>query len=169
MPLTLSKRRYQELVDPVVLDKLIVGFKHNDIHIPRWDVFDNMETEKTNEDYIKELIKKLEFIRKRCKNGKVAVQYDFKIPEFGRVYEQKSYASIGQLAREVRATLGYAKYVDVDINNCHPVLLVLKKYMTEKGKIIPRRTTGVCAKHQRELTNAIKRARVMALLPYKNN
>lgn len=124
MPLTLSKRRYQELVDPVVLDKLITGFKHNDIHIPRWDVFDNMETEKTNEDYIKELIKKLEFIRKRCKNGKVAVQYDFKIPEFGRVYEQKSYASIGQLAREVRATLGYAKYVDVDINNCHPVLLV---------------------------------------------
>ena len=45
----------------------------------------------------------------------------------------------------------------------------LRKYMTEKGKIIPRRTTGVCAKHQRELTNAIKRARVMALLPYKNN
>jgi len=45
----------------------------------------------------------------------------------------------------------------------------LKKYMTEKGKIIPRRTTGVCAKHQRELTNAIKKARVMALLPYKNN
>lgn len=43
----------------------------------------------------------------------------------------------------------------------------LRKYMTEKGKIIPRRTTGVCAKHQRELTNAIKRARVMALLPYR--
>jgi small subunit ribosomal protein S18 len=44
----------------------------------------------------------------------------------------------------------------------------LRRYMTEKGKIIPRRTTGVCAKHQRELQNAIKRARVMALLPYKN-
>ena len=43
----------------------------------------------------------------------------------------------------------------------------LRKYMTEKGKIIPRRTTGVCAKHQRELANAIKRARVMALLPYR--
>ena len=43
----------------------------------------------------------------------------------------------------------------------------LKRYITEKGKIIPRRTTGVCACHQRELTNAIKRARVMALLPYK--
>ena len=42
----------------------------------------------------------------------------------------------------------------------------LRKYMTEKGKIIPRRTTGVCAKHQRELTTAIKRARQVALLPY---
>ena len=42
----------------------------------------------------------------------------------------------------------------------------LRKYMTEKGKIIPRRTTGVCARHQRELTAAIKRARTMALLPY---
>ncbi len=45
----------------------------------------------------------------------------------------------------------------------------LRKYMTEKGKIVPRRTTGLCAKHQRELTQAIKRARVMALLPYKND
>ena len=45
----------------------------------------------------------------------------------------------------------------------------LKRYMTEKGKIVPRRASGVCAKHQRELAAAIKRARVMALLPYKND
>ena len=45
----------------------------------------------------------------------------------------------------------------------------LKRYMTEKGKIVPSRISGLCAKHQRELTNAIKRARVMALLPYKND
>ena len=43
----------------------------------------------------------------------------------------------------------------------------LKRYITEKGKILPRRQTGVCAKHQRELTVAIKRARNMALLPFK--
>ena len=43
----------------------------------------------------------------------------------------------------------------------------IKKYMTEKGKILPRRQTGVCAYHQRELAEAIKRARVMALLPFK--
>jgi len=42
-----------------------------------------------------------------------------------------------------------------------------KRYVTEKGKILPRRQTGTCAKHQRELANAIKRARYMALLPYK--
>ena len=42
----------------------------------------------------------------------------------------------------------------------------LKKYITEKGKIVPRRMSGVCAKHQRELAVAIKRARDMALLPY---
>ena len=42
----------------------------------------------------------------------------------------------------------------------------LKKYITEKGKILPRRQTGTCAKHQRELATAIKRARFMALIPY---
>ena len=42
----------------------------------------------------------------------------------------------------------------------------LRKYTSERGKIIPRRVTGNCAKHQRLLTEAIKRARFMALLPY---
>lgn len=43
----------------------------------------------------------------------------------------------------------------------------LRRYITENGKILPRRQTGVCAIHQRELANAIKRARLMALLPFK--
>ena len=42
----------------------------------------------------------------------------------------------------------------------------LRKYITEKGKIIPKRMSGVCAKHQRMLAQAIKRARYMGLLPY---
>jgi small subunit ribosomal protein S18 len=45
----------------------------------------------------------------------------------------------------------------------------LKKFVTEKGKIIPRRITGTCAKHQRILAEAIKRARFMAFLPYKGD
>lgn len=42
----------------------------------------------------------------------------------------------------------------------------LKKYITERGKILPRRISGNCANHQRELTVAIKRARAVALLPF---
>ncbi len=44
--------------------------------------------------------------------------------------------------------------------------VTLKKYVSESGKILPKRMTGTCAKHQRELTTAIKRARQLALLPY---
>ena len=42
----------------------------------------------------------------------------------------------------------------------------LRKYLSERSKILPRRTTGTCAYHQRMLTEAIKRSRQMALLPY---
>lgn len=42
----------------------------------------------------------------------------------------------------------------------------LRRFITERGKILPRRMTGTCAQHQRMLSMAIKRARIMALLPY---
>ena len=42
----------------------------------------------------------------------------------------------------------------------------LKRYVSERGKILPRRVTGTCAKHQRALTVAIKRSRHIALMPY---
>ncbi|MBR4949698.1 MAG: 30S ribosomal protein S18 [Clostridia bacterium] len=45
----------------------------------------------------------------------------------------------------------------------------LRKFISERAKILPRRVTGTCAKHQRELTTAIKRARVIALLPFSND
>ncbi|MCE5249282.1 30S ribosomal protein S18 [bacterium] len=41
-----------------------------------------------------------------------------------------------------------------------------RAYITERGKIIPRRMTGTCAKHQRKINTAIKRARYMAILPF---
>ncbi len=49
-------------------------------------------------------------------------------------------------------------YKDVDI---------IKKYINENGKILPRRITGACARHQRYIANQIKRARFMALVPFK--
>lgn len=50
-------------------------------------------------------------------------------------------------------------YKDVDL---------LRKFVTERGKILPRRISGLTAKQQRDLTVAIKRARMLALLPYVN-
>lgn len=50
-------------------------------------------------------------------------------------------------------------YKDVDL---------LRRFITERGKILPRRVTGLTAKQQRHLTVAIKRARLMALLPFMN-
>lgn len=51
---------------------------------------------------------------------------------------------------------------DIDYKNID----ILKKYTQERGKISPRRITGTCAFHQRKLSAAIKRARLLALLPY---
>ena len=50
-------------------------------------------------------------------------------------------------------------YKDVDL---------LKRFITERGKILPRRLTGLTARQQRDLTNAVKRARIVALLPFVN-
>ena len=47
--------------------------------------------------------------------------------------------------------------------------LKLRRYISERAKILPRRVTGTCARHQRALTTAIKRARYLALLPYTND
>ncbi|MGE5553784.1 MAG: 30S ribosomal protein S18 [Betaproteobacteria bacterium] len=54
------------------------------------------------------------------------------------------------------------KIADVDFKDTSR----LRRYMTERGKILPRRISGNCAKHQRQMTVAIKRARQVALLPY---
>lgn len=54
------------------------------------------------------------------------------------------------------------KVTDIDYKD----LMKIRKFLSEKGKILPRRISGCCAKHQRQLTVAIKRARHIALLPY---
>ncbi len=51
----------------------------------------------------------------------------------------------------------YVDYKDVNL---------LKKYISDRGKILGRARPGICAKHQRQITKSIKRARIMALLPF---
>ena len=59
-----------------------------------------------------------------------------------------------QFCAEKNATIDYK---DTDL---------LRKFFTERGKLLPRRVTGTCAIHQRDITTAVKRARIVALLPY---
>ena len=49
----------------------------------------------------------------------------------------------------------------------HKDVDTLRKFISERGKILPRRATGTCAKHQRKVTQAVNRARNVALLPYQ--
>ena len=57
------------------------------------------------------------------------------------------------------------KNLELDYKNAEQ----LKKFINDKGKILPRRATGACAKHQRAITLAVKRARHIAILPYAQN
>ena len=57
------------------------------------------------------------------------------------------------------------KVHDIDYKD----LMKIRKLLSEKGKILPRRVSGTCAKHQRQLTISIKRARHIALLPYSTD
>ncbi len=57
------------------------------------------------------------------------------------------------------------KVVDIDYKD----IAKIRKYVSERGKILPRRISGNCAKHQRQLTIAVKRARHIALLPFTSD
>lgn len=54
------------------------------------------------------------------------------------------------------------KKIKIDYKNAK----LLQPFLTERGRIVPRRLTGNCAKHQREVTTAIKRARILAFIPF---
>jgi len=58
----------------------------------------------------------------------------------------------------------FCKHPDIPVN--YKDAKALRPFLTDKGKIMPRRVTGNCAKHQRTVQNAIKRARNMAIIPY---
>ena len=67
---------------------------------------------------------------------------------------RKGHRKVGQFCVD---KIDYIDYKDV---------ARLRRYMSERAKILPRRVTGTCAQHQRELTTAIKRARQVALVPF---
>jgi len=75
--------------------------------------------------------------------------------------EAKSTMKVRRAKKKICAFCMY-KVTEIDYKD----VAKLRKYISERGKILPRRISGNCAKHQRQLTTAIKRARHIALLPY---
>jgi small subunit ribosomal protein S18 len=82
----------------------------------------------------------------------------------GRDYDRSEGRGPMRMRRAKRKVCAFCvdKITDIDYKD----LVKLKKFLSERGKILPRRTSGNCAKHQRQLTSAIKRARHIALLPF---
>jgi len=79
--------------------------------------------------------------------------------------QKKADASSGAKFKRVRrkvCAFCVDKVEEIDYKNAAK----LRKYISDRGKILPRRMTGTCASHQRALTRAIKRARHIALLPF---
>ena len=78
--------------------------------------------------------------------------------------EKKPYRQNGQANHRRRKVCIFCqdKVTSIDYKDA----MKLRKFTSERGKILPRRITGTCAMHQRQLTTAIKRARYVALLPY---
>lgn len=75
--------------------------------------------------------------------------------------------AVDRLRKGRRKVCGFCvdKAGDIDYKD----ISKLRKYVSDRAKIIPRRVTGTCSAHQRKLTIAIKRARQMALLPYTSD
>jgi small subunit ribosomal protein S18 len=85
----------------------------------------------------------------------------------GRSSSRGRYRSGGGRARRARSTACTSRCVGRQVENLsYKQVDALQRYVTDRGKIRSRRQTGNCAKHQRVLARAIKRARFMALLPY---
>jgi small subunit ribosomal protein S18 len=80
-------------------------------------------------------------------------------------YDKNDGGMRGRRAKRKICAFCVDKITEIDYKDA----IKLKKYISERAKILPRRVSGCCAKHQRQLTVAIKRARHIALLPYTSD
>lgn len=88
--------------------------------------------------------------------------------EGGNVVAERNEKAEGRVARKMRKKV--CNFCSDRVSNIdYKDVMKLRRFMSERAKILPRRVTGTCAKHQRELTTAIKRARYLALMPYTSD
>ena len=116
--LRLHKRSYCELYDRIKVKKLFKGLSSGCIKLSRYI---NKNKNKKEAELINELVERLMKLQRKKKHW---VHYEFCIPDYGRVFVKHGQVSLGSLPREIRGTLAADNYIDIDINNCHPVLAV---------------------------------------------
>ena len=118
--MSLISRKYKEHIDPEKLKMLMSLLDTDELDLSRCERKHN----KSKQEIQQQLRASFLTIKKKLKGEFINVTYSYSVPNFGRVYAKKPYCSIGSLPREIRGTLACDYYVDIDITNCHPTLLV---------------------------------------------
>ena len=96
------------------------------------------------------------------KDAEASITNEKNLAEAGRDGEGRGRGAKGKFAFHKKVCRFCSNKTKIDYKDADG----LRRYTTERGKILPRRMTGTCAKHQRELASAIKRARNICLLPF---
>ena len=118
--MSLINRKYKEHILESKINKILSMINTGELNLERCQKKNKISQEEMNDRVRQALLT----IKKKLKNDHAIVSYSYTIPGFGRVYAKKPYCSMGSLPREIRGTLASDYYIDIDINNCHPVLLV---------------------------------------------
>lgn len=116
----LSTIKFSELVDINKVKQLIQLAESKNLFLPRWF---NKHGDKTPDELTDEILQKLRLFEKQyIGTGVITTRYNYTIPKFGRVYTKGRFVSLGFFPREIHSFLACDNYIDIDIENCHPVL-----------------------------------------------
>ena len=116
----LSTIKFSELVDINKVKQLIQLAESKNLFLPRWF---NKHGDKTPDELTDEILQKLRLFEKQyISTGVITTRYTYTIPKFGRVYTKGRFVSLGFFPREIHSFLACDNYIDIDIENCHPVL-----------------------------------------------
>ena len=116
----LSTIKFSELVDINKVKQLIQLAESKNLFLPRWF---NKHGDKTPDELTDEILQKLKLFEKQyISTGVITTRYTYTIPKFGRVYTKGKFVSLGFFPREIHSFLACDNYIDIDIENCHPVL-----------------------------------------------
>lgn len=142
----LSTIKFSELVDINKVKQLIQLAESKNLFLPRWF---NKHGDKTPDELTDEILQKLKLFEKQyIGTGVITTRYNYTIPKFGRVYTKGRFVSLGFFPREIHSFLACDNYIDIDIENCHPVLTLqlcekygiqcteLKKYIEHRNEYL---------------------------------